>query len=244
MAIKNFLLFLIISFFYFACSNEINPEQQSSKVTISTKSKNVFPLQEGDLLFQDSDCGPFCDAIEKVTHGVNGAKLSHVGMVIQGANSEYVILEAITKGVVETPIDTFLNRSMDENGNPKVLVGRLKSVQQSLIQPAIQSAIQHRGKAYDEVFDINNDKFYCSELIYSAFKEANSGTPLFQLRPMTYKDPDTKESFPVWVDYFQKLGIPIPEEQPGLNPGGMSRSIYLDIVYAYGKPKGWYEVGN
>ena len=37
-----------------------------------------FELTNGDLLFQDLDCGPFCDAIEKVTEGYRGAQLSHV----------------------------------------------------------------------------------------------------------------------------------------------------------------------
>lgn len=235
------------SFFYLAaillcaaCSKETNTDSSdNSAISVIQTYTNIFPLQEGDLLFQDSDCGPFCDAIEKVTQGVNGAKFSHVGMVIKGNNSEYLVLEAITKGVVETPIDTFLNRSFDKEGKPKVLVGRLKPTQQSLVRPAIQSALQHCGKSYDDIFDINNDKFYCAELIYFAFKEANGGTPIFQLRPMTYKDPDTKETFPIWVDYFKKLAKPIPEDQPGLNPGGMSRSIYLDVVYAYGQPEGW-----
>ena len=59
---------------------------------------------------------------------------------------------------------------------------------------------------------------------------------------MTYNDPDTKEIFPIWKDYFQELNVPVPEGQPGLNPGGMSKSDYIDIVHFYGKPQG-YEGG-
>ena len=237
---RKVFFFIVMLSLCIACGSEQKVDRPASQpVTLRQPVNNSFPLQEGDLLFQDSDCGPFCDAIEKVTHGVNGAKLSHVGMVIQGGNNRLVVLEAITKGVVETPVDTFLNRSFDEAGNPKVLVGRLKPNQQSLIQPAIKIALQHRGKSYDEVFDLNNDQYYCSELIYFAFKEANDGTPVFQLRAMTYKDPDTRETFPIWSEYFQNLGKPIPEGQPGLNPGSMSRSLYLDIVHAYGKPQGY-----
>lgn len=211
----------------------------TSEASDAIKTAYSFALREGDLLFQDGDCGSFCEAIEKVTNGFNGARLSHVGIVIQGAGNKFAVLEAVSKGVIETSIDSFLNRSFDAEGNPKVLVGRLKPAKKELIRPAIKSALQHRGKAYDAVFDLNNDDFYCSELLYFAFKEANKNTPLFQLRPMTYKDPATKETFPAWVDYFQKLNKPIPENQPGLNPGSMSRSIYLDIVHAYGKPEGF-----
>jgi len=60
---------------------------------------------------------------------------------------------------------------------------------------------------------------------------------------MTYKDPDTEEIFPIWVDYFKKLKVDIPEGHPGLNPGGMSTSRYINIVHFYGKPQG-YEWSN
>jgi len=240
---RSWIIFSIIFLSFFACKQE-SENTQASKIDLAIEepvhiSSNGFLLKEGDLLFQDGDCGSFCEAIEKVTHGKNGARLSHVGMVIQGASSEYAVLEAISKGVVETPIDSFLQRSKDAEGHPKVLVGRLKTEQQKLIRPAIQYALTKRGKAYDSVFDINNDQYYCSELLYFAFKKANEGTPIFQLRPMTYKDPQTKETFPIWLDYFKELGKFIPEGQPGLNPGSMSRSIYLDIIHAYGKPEGY-----
>ena len=193
-------------------------------------------MKEGDLLFQDSDCGPFCDAIEKVTFGINQAKFSHIGLVVKNKNGELVVLEAISKGVIETPIENFINRSFDSEGNPKVVVGRIKPEFQNILSDAIDSAYHRIGKPYDEVFDINNDEYYCSELIYLAFKEANKGEPVFQLQEMTFKDPDTNETFPIWLDYYKKLGKTIPEGEPGLNPGGISRSEYIEIVHYYGKP--------
>ena len=75
----------------------------------------TFTLQNGDLLFQDSDCGEFCDAIEKVTEGYEGANLSHIGMVILSKDGPQVI-EATTKGVVMTDLKRFLSRSNDKNG--------------------------------------------------------------------------------------------------------------------------------
>ncbi|MHC4724324.1 MAG: hypothetical protein ACYS9V_08765 [Planctomycetota bacterium] len=41
----------------------------------------MFEPKEGDLLFQDLDCGPLCDAIEKVTTGYQGSNFSHVGIL-------------------------------------------------------------------------------------------------------------------------------------------------------------------
>lgn len=215
------------------------PDVDSVKDDVSTSFRDLFDLQVGDILFQDLDCGPFCDAIEAVTYGVNGADFSHNGLISKIEGDEVYVLEAVSAGVVETPLDTFLLRSKDHNGNPKVLVGRLDSAHVHLASPAVDSARLRLGKSYDHHFDIMNDRYYCSELLYYAFKEANGGLPIFQLRAMTYIDPDTKHPFPQWVDYFQDLKTPIPENLPGLNPGSMSRNTYLEIIHAYGNPSGW-----
>jgi len=193
----------------------------------------TFSLQAGDLLFQDSDCGPFCEAIEKVTTGYQGARLSHVGIVVEQKGT-LVVIEAISAGVVLTSIDSFLHRSLDENGNPKVLVGRLKEEFQPLVKEASQHAMTKLGKSYDDIFDIQNDAYYCSELVYESFLVANQGVDVFYLYPMTFKDPDSKETFGIWDSYFKKLNFTIPEGELGLNPGGISRSEKIKIVHAYG----------
>jgi hypothetical protein len=87
--------------------------------------KQGYKPQTGDLLFMDMDCGSFCQAIKKVTYGIDGTHPSHVGVVYFNDNKGYVI-EADTKGVVKTSIDSFLNRSLDAKGHPKIVVGRLK----------------------------------------------------------------------------------------------------------------------
>ncbi|MCR9055042.1 YiiX/YebB-like N1pC/P60 family cysteine hydrolase [Phaeodactylibacter xiamenensis] len=229
-------LLLLLSF---SCEPEKKapPAEPNGKAT--PFDYTVFKLKAGDILFQDSDCGPFCESIEKVTFGIQGSKFSHVGMVAPKGKGEFVVLEAITAGVVETPLDSFFMRSFDEENNSKVAVGRMKKKYEHLIPKAIDFARKRLGAAYDEVFDISNDKYYCSELIYNAFKYANNDRPIFQLQAMTYVDPETDSIFPIWEDYFQELNVPVPEGQPGLNPGGMSMSTYIDIVYFYGKPQGY-----
>lgn len=199
----------------------------------------AFALLPGDLLFQDLDAGPLCDAIETVTHGVDGAKFSHVGMVAHIENGKALVIEAVGAGVVETPMDEFLARSEDEAGNPKVLVGRVKGEVAGLVPRAIDVSRSFLGRPYDDVFAMDNSAFYCSELLHESFRIANNGSPLFVLAPMTFKDPSTTQTFPAWTAYYADLGAPIPEGQPGLNPGGMSRAPFVRIVHAYGKPSGW-----
>jgi hypothetical protein len=200
---------------------------------------SAFTLQEGDLLFQDLDCGPLCDAIEKVTTGYNGAKFTHVGIVAKDSNDSFVVIEAVSSGVRATPLKDFLNKSFDTDNRPKVAVGRLKPAFARLIPSAIKNASALKGKPYDKGFVINNDAYYCSELVYEAFLRANDNKPVFTLQPMTFKDPDTGVIFPPWQEYFARLNIPVPQGRPGINPGGISRSPVLNIVYLYGTPDGW-----
>ncbi|MCF8463474.1 MAG: hypothetical protein K9G41_01430 [Flavobacteriales bacterium] len=192
----------------------------------------TFEFQIGDLLFQDLDCGGLCTAIETVTEGVDGKSFSHLGLV-HIYNDSMVVIEAIGKHVQATPIQVFVNRNVDQVGNPKVIVSRLADYNQDLKKKALDFAVAQLGMPYDDAFLYDNGSYYCSELIYDAFKSANNHQPFFELLPMTFKDPTTNEMFPVWVDYYAELGIPIPEGELGCNPGGISRSEKLEVVASF-----------
>ncbi len=207
-----------------------------SATIIINKSFSIFssvdsiPVQEGDLLFQKAECGPLCDAIEEVTVGYHNLKFSHIGLVFKKAET-FFIIEAISKGVSITPLSEFLHRSQDSLGHPLIAIGRLKPAYHSLIKPAITFALEYLGKPYNVSFNFNSDTYYCSQLIYLAFLKANLGLPFFNLQPMTFKSPKTHDFYPVWKDYFQSLNLPIPEGDSGINPGGISLSPKLDIIY-------------
>lgn len=206
-------------FFFFSC--------QESK---------TFQLQEGDLLFQDSDCGEFCNAIEAVTEGINDWDFSHVGLVMKDDDETLKVMEAISAGVVLTPLDTFLNRSFDKNQQPKVVVGRLKPAFKTFVPKAIDFIHSKMDAKYDYYFNIENDSFYCSELIHLAFQAANDNQPIFETPKMTFKAPNTDSTFAIWTTYFEDLNYEIPEGEIGLNPGSMSKSDYIEIVHQYGEP--------
>ncbi len=207
--------------------------------------QSSFLVQPGDLLFQDLNGDSFFEAVAKVTRGYNNAVLTHVGIVAYNREGEPIVLEALAEGVVATPLEHFLGRSLDQKGNPKVLVGRLRRQYQHLIDSALAEAFARKGKPYNYLFDIKDkEAYYCSELIYVCFREANGGEPLFELEPMTFVDPDTREIFPVWKDYFADFEAEVPEGKPGLNPGGISRSSALEIIHNYGIPGGWAQEKN
>ena len=201
--------------------------------TILISCTKNFKLQEGDLLLQDLDSSPLCDAIELVTPGYNGANFSHIGLVVLD-NDTLKVLEAIPPKVMITNLDDFINRSFDKNGNPKVIVGRLKKEFTNSISNAVSYSKSKLDITYDEVFLINNETYYCSELIYEAFLNDS----IFELKPMTFLHPKTKDTLKVWKEYYSDLNTNIPEGNPGINPGIMSLSNKIEMVHFYGIPDG------
>jgi len=184
-------------------------------------------LMEGDFLFLDLDCGGLCDAIEAVTEACCGKDFSHLGLIERRGDSVFV-LEAMGNSVRATPLAAFLAYS-----EKPAVHARLKKKYNELIPAAVDFCRKQTGKAYDDAFLPDNGKFYCSELVYEAFRESNGGKAFFELQPMTFRQPGSSSFFPVWKEYYQKLGMPVPEGLPGCNPGGISRSDYLEIMGEY-----------
>ncbi len=87
--------------------------------------------------------------------------------------------------------------------------------------------------SYDYEFIANNDKFYCSELIYEAFKYANKGRDFFQEKKMTFKKYGSKSYHPVFVSYYKEIKKKIPEGKRGTNPSQISRDHRLTITYLF-----------
>lgn len=187
-----------------------------------------YNIQQGDILFQDLDCGAPCDAIEKVTEGVAGMDFSHCGIVVD-IDGQLKVVEAYGK-VQAVSIDDFLNRSKDPNGQPKVVIGRLKEGQKILAEKGAAISKSYLGKGYDKAFAMGDDSYYCSELVYECFKTANNNRTFFPLNTMTFKDPETGNYMPFWVDYYKELGMQIPEGEKGINPGAISRNSALEII--------------
>ena len=196
-------------------------------VTVLSSCTN-FKLKEGDLLFQDLDSSPLCEAIESVTSGHNNYNVSHIGFVIN-VNGELKVLEAIPPKVKLTALDTFLFRSTDSNNNPKVFVGRLNEKFKNVIPEAVDYCLNRLEYTYDEFFLMNNNKYYCSELIYESFKSNN----IFKLEKMNFNNFDGGKNV-IWQKYFDELNITIPQDSLGINPASMSKSKNINIIHFYG----------
>jgi hypothetical protein len=194
-------------------------------VSLSAQERQKLPLADGDLIFQDMDCGPLCDAIEAVTEGYGGKDFSHMGMVYHRNDTVYVI-EAAGSAVRLSTLEKF-----SWNTKKEMPVLRLKKKYRHLIPSAIAFSLKQLGVPYDDEYVYDNGAYYCSELIYDAFLFANGGEAFFELTPMTYKQPGSDEFFPAWTAYYKAIGKTIPEGLPGCNPGGMSMSNKLEKAF-------------
>lgn len=183
-------------------------------------------LRDGDLVFQEWNCGAGCEAIAGVTQSLYGRRFTHCGMFYRDSLGTLRVVEAVGRGVVSTELQDFLQRS-SEWARGRVLVGRT-SENPSTIRSVISFALQQQGLPYDEAFEVGNARWYCSELIDAAYANATaSGLSYFGLAPMTFQDPRSGAILPYWQHYFDSLGISVPEGRPGINPGSMSLSSRL-----------------
>jgi len=184
-------------------------------------SENV--LKTGDLIFTSPDFkaqnSDFSKAINEVTKTELQTNFTHIGIVEVLQDTVWVIHSSPDKGVVREVLDVFLKDAK------QAAVYRLKS-DLEIIPQLIQKAKSYLGQVYDAAFLLNENTQYCSGLIYNIFKEFK----VFELSPMTFKNPKTNEFEQFWVKYYADLGINIPEGELGCNPNGMAKSEKISFV--------------
>ncbi|HBG40603.1 YiiX/YebB-like N1pC/P60 family cysteine hydrolase [Limibacterium fermenti] len=192
-----------------------------------------FVLQEGDLLFTvGKGESELLKAIQNSTSGKQEIPFSHVG-IVHIENDKLFVLEATSpQGVVITPLDSFFEETARIDGKSLMAVGRLKEPFRYSIRDAITNAQKHIGKPYDYAYDEDNDAYYCSELVRYAFTDS-LGKPLFEPLAMSFKNLETGEIDPYWIQHFERLHTPVPEGAPGTNPADMAKSNLIDIVHTY-----------
>jgi len=186
-----------------------------------SKPANKIKLQSGDLLFREKSSENISEAIDQVTQTSGETHFSHVGLV-EVTDTGIVVLHAYPEGgTCIVSLNEFLHPKGD---SVRVIAYRLKDEWQKTIPVAIQKAHKMLGKPYNFSYILSDTTHYCSEYIYLSF----AADSVFALEPMSFKDPKTG-NFPVaWVEYYQKMGIEIPEGNPGCNPNGLAASRKLE----------------
>lgn len=165
-------------------------------------------LQPGDLLFYVDTDG--MGAAVSATTG----RYTHVALVESVGDTVWIIDATQRYGVSRRP---FLRRP-ESSVRPYPDIYQLTMAFDTLA--VIERAQALVGLPYDNAFLPDNNAYYCSELIQTAFDT------LFPSAPMNWRDKDG--NLPqYWVEHFERLGIPVPEGVPGTNPTDLSHSPLL-----------------
>ena len=178
-------------------------------------------ILEGDLLFAYS--ATTGRAISQATvHDTTALPIYHVAIATWVDGKPYA-LEAIDEGVVLTPYDKFCERTMSKGG---MLVGRLKD--RSGVDQSVSNAMEHLGKPYDDLYMIDTQEIYCSELVQLSYVNGK-GQRLFPLINMSFHDAQGR-ILDYWREHYAKHGMAVPEGALGTNPAQIASDPAVEII--------------
>jgi len=140
---------------------------------------------------------------------------SHCGIVSVEEGSIYVI-EAVGP-VRKIPLDDWI-----ENGGGRFTAMRLK---EGIPVAAVPAAERYLGLPYDRLYEWDDNKLYCSELVYKAFEDG-CGIELCQLRFF-----ESYNIEPVNRAVIQRYGY-VPAGQMVVTPGDLAGSALLRVAFS------------
>lgn len=176
---------------------------------------------EGDLLFAYSNTAG--EAISEATvHDATALPIYHVA-IATWVNGKLYALEAIDEGVVLTPYDRFTERTMSKGG---MLIGRLHD--RSGVDQSVSNAMEHLDKPYDNLYMIDTQEIYCSELVQMSYVNGR-GQRLFPLINMSFHDANG-HILDYWREHYSKYNMAVPEGALGTNPAQIANDPAVEII--------------
>ena len=183
-------------------------------------------IKTGDLLFQVGAESAMSRAITTATQSDSTLNFTHVGIAIATSGADSVLEATSDGGVRIVALETFLEGSARIGDHPAVVAMRLRDT--SGLAASVNRARNFIGLPYDYVYRPDNNRMYCSELVWESYRDS-LGERIFPARPMNFRTADG--TMPVfWIELFAKMGEPIPEGVPGTNPNDMARDPHLEEI--------------
>ncbi|MBX7045512.1 MAG: YiiX family permuted papain-like enzyme [Ignavibacteria bacterium] len=182
--------------------------------------KNKSGIKNGDIIFQCS-ISPQCEAIRLATH----SEYTHCGIILQDGD-ELKVYEAV-QPVKITPLNKWIARG--QNGH--FVIKRLKDdkvLNENVISDMISEANRMVGKNYDIYFGWNDEKIYCSELVWKLYKNAANIEvgKLQKLKDFDLTSPQVKKIM------YERYDNDIPYNETVISPSNIFDSDTLTEIYS------------
>ena len=195
-----------------ACSNE-SEQKVTKKLHEATDIQHIDSLMEGDILFQISTSGQG-KAIQLATK----SPYSHCGILFK-ENKEWMVYEGV-QPVKKTLLSEWINR-----GDGHHYVSKRHKDAASILTSEVKEKMKEEakklvGKNYDLTFEWNDDRIYCSELVYKIYHRGagiSVGT-LQKLQDFNLNSPIVRAKL------NERYGKNIPLNETVISPG----SIFAD----------------
>ena len=177
----------------------------------------AYVPQEGDFVFQSVPMSDLTEAIE----GATESPYSHVGLIIR-KNGDWYVREAIGP-VVDTPFTDWVERGRYGQAFDAF---RLRDQFRKYVPKLIDASGAFLGRPYDFKYELDDEKIYCSELLYKAMLKA-SGRSLGKLQRLGELN---------WQPYRATIekyeGGEPPLDRLMITPRSLSEAEELEKVYS------------
>ena len=198
-----------------ACNNE--SKQKVTKQRYETSDiQHLDSLMEGDILFQISTSGQG-KAIQLATN----SPYSHCGILFK-ENNQWMVYEGV-QPVKTTKLSEWINR-----GDGHHYVSKRHKDAASLLTKHVKEKMKEEakkllGKNYDLTFEWNDDRIYCSELVYKIYQRGagvSIGT-LQKLQDFNLNSPMVRAKL------NERYGKNIPLNETVISPGAIFEDTNL-----------------
>ena len=192
-----------------ACSNE-SEQKVTRQSQEASDIQRVDSLMVGDILFQISTSGQG-KAIQLATN----SPYSHCGILFR-ENNEWMVFEGV-QPVKKTKLSEWIHR-----GDGQHYVSKRHKDAASLLTKEVKEKMKEEakkllGKNYDLTFEWNDDRIYCSELVYKIYQRGaglSVGT-LQKLKDFNLNSPV------VGAKLKERYGKNIPLNETVISPGAI-----------------------
>ncbi len=179
-------------------------------------------LLNGDILLHDSGSQQ-----GKAIKGATGSDYTHCGIYFREPDGNQYVVEAV-QPVKKTPLADWVKRGV----NHEFTVRRMKDYRDGLPEDkatAIATWLKgSAGKNYDKKFLWDDQKIYCSELVYKAYEAAGLEVcPTMKVRDLNLEHPAVKALIEARFESPQH----VPLDETIVPPSSLAKSEALYQVY-------------